>query len=294
FSSVNFGKEYRWMDLSLAENREDVEALIQWSDIVIVNFKEGDDLKFQLTAQDIHTLQPQAIYASLKGFKSDAHRIAYDVVLQAESGFMFMNGNESSGPLKMPVALIDVIAAHQLKEGILCALIQREKTGKGSVVRTTLEESALSALVNQASNYLMEGHIAQAQGSLHPNIAPYGETFICSDGKHLVLAVGSDSQFRQLCETVNLPELSKDERFSTNHQRVIHREQLASLLAPFFQSKSRTEWVEEITSRSIPAGAIRSMDEVLSTNVGQRMIREEMIDGRPTRRLSGISFTMES
>jgi crotonobetainyl-CoA:carnitine CoA-transferase CaiB-like acyl-CoA transferase len=259
-----------------------------------VNFKEGDDRKFRLTAEDIHTLQPNAIYASLKGFQSDADRIAYDVVLQAECGFMFMNWNASSGPLKMPVALIDVIAAHQLKEGILCALILRSKTGKGSVVRTTLEESALSALVNQASNYLMEGQVAQAQGSLHPNIAPYGETFRCSDGKQLVLAVGSDSQFRQLSEVLRIPDLPNDQRFASNHQRVIHREILASLLATSFQAKPCAEWVEELTKKSIPVGAIRSMNEVLSGEVAKRMIREELIDGHHTSRLSSVAFKMES
>jgi crotonobetainyl-CoA:carnitine CoA-transferase CaiB-like acyl-CoA transferase len=209
FASVNYRKSYVWIDFSANDSRPQLEELIRTSDIIITNFKEGDDRKFKLTSQDVHELQPKAIIASLKGFQSHPNRIAYDVVLQAECGFMFMNGTEQSGPLKMPVALIDVIAAHQLKEGILCALLRRSETGKGSTVRVTLEEAALSALANQASNYLMAGHIAQAAGSLHPNIAPYGETFQCSDNKRLVLAVGSDAQFNRLCEVVGFDELKK-------------------------------------------------------------------------------------
>ena len=294
FASVNYRKEYRWIDLADKERRGEIEELIQTSDVIIVNFKEGDDRKFRLTAEDVHTIQPKAIYASLKGFQSDANRIAYDVVLQAECGFMFMNGNDSSGPLKMPVALIDVIAAHQLKEGILCALLHRAASGKGSVVRTTLEESALSALVNQASNYLMQGHVAEAAGSLHPNIAPYGETFQCGDGKQLVLAVGSDVQFKLLIEELHMSELAQDEHFITNAQRVIHRQKLAPLLESAFLSKPRNEWIELLTRIGIPVGAIRSMDEVLATNVAKSMIREEIIDGHLTRRLSGVSFTLES
>jgi crotonobetainyl-CoA:carnitine CoA-transferase CaiB-like acyl-CoA transferase len=293
FAAVNFRKDYEWIDLREHNSRARIEELIRSSDIIIVNFKEGDDSKFKLTPNDIHTLQPKAIYASIRGFKSDSERIAYDVVLQAECGFMFMNGDFQSGPLKMPVALIDVIAAHQLKEGILCALIERNKTGIGSTVKVTLEEAALSALVNQASNYLMAGHIAQPAGSLHPNIAPYGETFCCKDNKQLVLAVGSDKQFAQLCETLNIHSLLQDERFTHNQGRVTNRAALHSILKDAFLSDSRNSWVEKLVARSIPVGAIRSMDEVLASNTAQAMIREEMISDQPTRRLSSIAFTLE-
>jgi len=282
------------MDLTKPENRPELEEYIRTSDIVIVNFKEGDDEKFNLKAEDIHALQPQAIYASIKGFQSDSMRIAYDVVLQAECGFMFMNGNTESGPLKMPVALIDVIAAHQLKEGILCALLQRSKTGKGATVRTTLEESALSALMNQASNYLMAGQVAQATGSLHPNIAPYGETFTCADGKQLVLAVGSESQFQHLCEALDLGHVREDARFASNQQRVVYRKELAMELEASFRLKTRNSWTSLLTTVGVPVGAIRSMDEVMESTTAKKMIREEVIDGYPARRISGVSFRLES
>ena len=294
FASVNYRKSYVWIDFSANDSRPQLEELIRTSDIIITNFKEGDDLKFKLTSADVHGIQPKAIIASLKGFQSHPSRIAYDVVLQAECGFMFMNGTEQSGPLKMPVALIDVIAAHQLKEGILCALLRRAETGKGSTVRVTLEEAALSALANQASNYLMAGHIAQAAGSLHPNIAPYGETFRCSDNKRLVLAVGSDAQFNRLCEVVGFEELKNDVRFSMNQNRVVNRQALADALQEAFELNARDYWMQRLMEGGIPAGAIRSMDEVMETGAAKQMIREEIIFDQPTRRMSSIAFRLES
>jgi len=293
FSSVNFGKTYEWIDYTLPQNRKRLEELLGWSDIVVVNFKEGDDTKFSLTAEDVHHIQPKAIYASLRGFQSNSDRIAYDVVLQAECGFMFMNGDSSSGPLKMPVALIDVIAAHQLKEGILCALLLREKNKKGLTVRVTLEEAALSALVNQAGNFLMAGHIAQASGSMHPNIAPYGETFLCSDGKSLVLAVGSDKQFKQLCELMGIESVYQEEKYADNQSRVIHRKDLALILQRIFATQTRDYWMHALIARGIPSGAIKSMNEVMESKAAQAMLREETIDGKPTKRLSTVAFKLE-
>lgn len=294
FAAVNYKKTFRWIDISKAENRAELEELISISDIIIVNFKEGDDIKLNITAEHVHALQPSAIYASLKGFHSDPKRIAYDVVLQAECGFMYMNGTEESGPLKMPVALIDVIAAHQLKEGILCALLNRTATNQGSSVRVTLEEAALSALVNQASNYLMAGQVAQASGSLHPNIAPYGETFLCSDRKSFVLAIGSEFQFNAFIDLLELAEIAGDIRFSSNQQRVIHRGALAHVLKRKFEENTRDYWMGLLTKGGIPAGAIRSMDEVMSSSAALSMIREEEISGVLTKRISGIAFTLES
>jgi crotonobetainyl-CoA:carnitine CoA-transferase CaiB-like acyl-CoA transferase len=294
FSSVNFGKHYLQIDLSDESNRHRIEQLIATSDIVLVNFKQGDDLKFRLTADDVHAIQPRAVYAALTGFASDVHRIAYDVVLQAESGHMYMNGTPESAPVKMPVAMIDVIAAHQLKEGILCALYQREKSGHGSTVRCTLEEAALTALVNQASNFLMTGHVPQPMGSLHPNIAPYGETMACADGRHLVLAVGSNAQFAVLCGIIEKPQLASDERFATNLQRVIHRQALIEELLPAFKHRSCDAWMTQLIEANVPAGAVKDMAQVMEGTTARQMIREEVIDGQLTKRMSSIGFKLES
>jgi crotonobetainyl-CoA:carnitine CoA-transferase CaiB-like acyl-CoA transferase len=140
----------------------------------------------------------------------------------------------------------------------------------------------------------MTGAIAQRAGSLQPNIAPYGETFRCSDDKELVLAVGSNSQFSLLCEALNLGELEKDERFSMNQHRVTHRLLLAQELQFAFAANTRDYWMEKFIARGIPAGAVRSMDEVISSATAQRMIRNETIDGIQTSRISSIAFKLES
>lgn len=294
FASVNYKKSYLKLDFTNESDRWKLNDMIRESDLVIVNFKEGDDEKFKLSAADVLALNPKIIYASLKGFASNVNRIAYDVVLQAECGFMFMNGDQKSGPLKMPVALIDVLAAHQMKEGILCALIQRLKTGRGSAVRVTLEESALSALMNQASNYLMAGHSAKPEGSLHPNIAPYGETFSCADQKQLVLAIGSNQQFSKLCHCLSLQHLPEEKNYSTNQNRVLHRDELARILQSKLEKETRDYWMNLFIEQGVPSGSIRSMDEIFETDFAKSMVREEVISKQHTKRVTSIAFRLES
>jgi crotonobetainyl-CoA:carnitine CoA-transferase CaiB-like acyl-CoA transferase len=293
FSSINYGKSYLWMNIADSKHRAHLEQLIIESDIILVNFKHGDDKKFQLTPEEVHQLNSRIIYARIRGYESELTRVAYDVVLQAETGFMEMNGSEESGPTKMPVAMIDVIAAHQLKEGILCALLQREKTQKGTLVECTLEKAGLSALVNQASNFLMTGSIPKRLGSLHPNIAPYGEVFYCSDGKGIVLAVGSNKQFAALVEILGVPEISSNELFSENQQRVINRKALAEKLTEQFKQKTRAEWMKLLLESNVPAGEIKSMDEVMQTSTAQSMILKEEIEGVQTQRIASVAFSME-
>ena len=292
FSSVNYKKKYLWLDLGNTENKTQILELIKNADIVISNFKKGDDKKFGLTTEIISALNPGIIQARIKGYSSDEERVAYDVVLQAESGFMYMNGTPESGPIKMPVALIDVLAAHQLKEGILCALLQKEITGKGSVVECSLEKSALASLVNQATNYLMGGIIPQAQGSLHPNIAPYGEIFYCKDQKPLVLAIGSDKQFTLLCEVLEKPSLFLDTRFTNNQSRVQNRKALYSEMSDIFLKKDRAAWTQVFNEKKIPAGAVLSMEDVMKGTIAQSMIREEKIEEIKTKRMSSIAFSI--
>jgi crotonobetainyl-CoA:carnitine CoA-transferase CaiB-like acyl-CoA transferase len=290
FCSINYGKEYRTLDLSSAEQRPELEELIRWCDVMITNFKHGDDAKFHLTWPEVKAIHPSVILAQLTGYHSQPERVAYDVVLQAETGFMYMNGTKESGPVKMPVAMVDVLSAHQMKEGILCALINKEKTGRGAWVTCTLEESGLSALVNQAANYLMTGHVPQRIGSLHPNIAPYGETFVCADEKLLVVAIGSDKQFGQLCKLLGQEQLMNDQRFETNVQRVQHRAVLAATLALPFSKRNGNNWIADMHALNIPAGIVKSMDEVMQNQTAQQMILHENSNGTDSYRMKSAVF----
>ena len=165
----------------------------------------------------------------------DPSRLAYDVVIQAETGFMSMNGHPDKPPARMPVALMDVLASHHMRAAVLGGLFQREKTGLGWYAEVSLLGSGLTALANQGTNALINGKTPQRQGSSHPNIAPYGDLLECADGQ-LVLAVGSDAQFEGLCRTLGMEELLSEEAFHTNAERVVHRAPLMGCPQRSFQS----------------------------------------------------------
>jgi len=293
FSSVNFNKEYVELDIASEEGYAALQKFISNADILITNFKHGDDVKFKLTSEEVRAINPSIIYAKLKGFDSIPERVAYDVVLQAETGYMYMNGTQESGPVKMPVAMMDVLAAHQLKEGILCALIQKAKTGKGAVAECSLEKAGLASLVNQATNYLMGGQVAERMGSLHPNIAPYGDIFYCNDEKAIVLAVGSQKQFEKLCELLGDAYIGSNALFSNNQLRLSNRKEMCTQLQVHFKKQSRDYWMEQFIKHHIPAGAIKKMDEVMQNDLASEMLLEEEINGVATKRLASVAFALK-
>ena len=292
FSSVNYGKQHRLVDLTDADQRIAFDELIRSADVLITNHLAADAEKLGLQRERIARLNPRIVHGHIKGFADDDARTAYDVVLQAETGFISMTGSEGHAA-KLPVAIVDVLAAHQLKEGIVLALYKRTATGRGAYVEVALDEAALTGLVNQASNHLMTGHLPKPLGTLHPNIAPYGELFTCSDGGSIVLAVGSDAQFQALCTVLGLPAMSSEPQFRSNRERVKNRGSLAEALSTAFRSRERGALLAALISAGVPAGVVRTMDEVLQSAAAQRMLREEIIDGVRTLRLSGNAFRIE-
>jgi crotonobetainyl-CoA:carnitine CoA-transferase CaiB-like acyl-CoA transferase len=292
YASINFHKEIHFVDLTNEEHIAQIHSELANADIVISNFKGSDAKKFQLNAELLSHKFPQLIQGVIRGFEFEKDRLAYDVVLQAETGFMFMNGSKESAPTKMPVALIDVLAAHQLKEGILCALIQKAKTGKGSWVEVSLEKAALASLANQASYFLMTGNIPQRMGSLHPNIAPYGELFQTEDAKWIVLAIGSDEQFRKLCAVLNNSATPSDHRFSSNTERVKNRTALYEILQHEFRNINSDDFEPLAQASGVPYGRVRNMQEVFERPAATSSILQETIEGDETQRLASVAFNM--
>lgn len=293
FSSVNYGKEYRTLNLKEPVDHNEFLKLIADADILISNFKFGDEEKLNIEDETLRKVNPKLICGKINGFGTNSDRVAYDLILQAESGYMSMNGTPESGPVKMPVAFIDVLAAHQLKEGLLLALLERERTGIAKTVTVSLYDAAVCSLVNQASNYLMGGHIPQRIGSLHPNIAPYGELFTTADGDLITFAIGSDTHFKKLCQFLRLEELSLDPRFMTNPVRVINRNELQSLLQEKIQLKSTKEILDTMLNENVPAGKIKDLKEVFEEKNAHSLVRQEVINGIPTQRVSSIAFKWE-
>ncbi|MBK9148425.1 MAG: CoA transferase [Flavobacteriales bacterium] len=293
FSSVNWGKEHMRLDLKDASDRDRFDALVRVADILITNHMADDAVKLGLDRERLLALNPRLIHGHIKGFAEQPDRPAYDVVLQAECGYISMTGSGPGQFAKMPIALIDLLAAHQLKEGLLIALLRRERSGKGAFVDVSLEEAALAGLINQASNFMMAGAVARPLGTLHPNIAPYGEVLRCADEGRIILAVGSDAQFMALCAVIGAPALATDARFSSSSLRVQNRTALADLLEPVFASHMRDALLGRLLSAGVPCGAVRSIDEVLASPAARRMTLASAIDGQPTLRLSGNAFRVE-
>jgi crotonobetainyl-CoA:carnitine CoA-transferase CaiB-like acyl-CoA transferase len=274
YLSTNWGKKSLMWDISTESGRDKLSGELAKADLFITNLKPADIVKFGLGYDELTAKFPRLIYASLTGYGESDNRPAFDLVLQAETGFMSMNGTKESGPLKMPVALIDVLAAHQLKEGILTALYLREKSGKGSFVHVSLFDSAMASLANQASNFLVTGKTAELSGSLHPNIAPYGETFQTQDGKSIVLAVGTDAQFARLCEAMEAPHLVSDPRFHTNQSRVKYRGELAACLSGQFANVSSRKMHDKLLGADVPCAIIRDVGEAVKAPAAERLIQD--------------------
>lgn len=295
YYSVNWNKTVEMLDLSTEKDQALVHEWVKEADIVISNFKRSSAQKLKMDYETLKQLNPKLIFAHLTGFGLENNRPAFDMVLQAEAGFLYMCGEPNRLPVKMPVALIDILAAHQLKEGILIALLERYQTGKGSYVTTSLFESAVAALANQATNWLNEDFIPQPLGLSHPNIAPYGDIFYTKDEKAVVLAVGTDKQFRQLCKILEQSSLAADTRFTNNPQRVIHRAVLKEILEPLFKKMEVKQLLNTCHQEGVPIGQVRNMEEVFEISLAQEMILSETLpDGKVTKRVKTVAFQVKS
>ncbi|MFN8343539.1 MAG: CoA transferase [Spirosomataceae bacterium] len=291
YASVNWGKQSYLLDLEDISDRVKAYQLLTDADIIISNYRSTVAERLGVDYKTISEHNPKLIFAQLNAFDEDSERPAFDVVLQAEAGFMYMNGEAGGPPVKMPVALIDVLAAHQLKEGILLALLQRAQTGKGAYVCTSLFESAVASLVNQATNWLMAGHIPQRMGTQHPNIAPYGDSYICRDGKLILLAVGTEKQFRNLCVVLNFEALAEEALFCSNEARVKNRVALNQLLSQRIAEFDSAFLLQHLEMKGVPAAFIRNMQEVFEWPAAQAMIlKEKLPDGTESRRVKTAAF----
>jgi crotonobetainyl-CoA:carnitine CoA-transferase CaiB-like acyl-CoA transferase len=263
FCSVNWGKRSIALDLSNSSHIQVVHKLAEKSDIVIASYKPGDAEKLCVDYKTLRSKNPTLIYGQITGYGSANPKVGYDAIIQAESGFMFMNGEPGGTSLKMPVALIDVLAGHQLKEGLLLALLERMKTGSGSLVEVSLIQSAVCSLVNQATNWLVAGKLPRKHGSSHPNIAPYGDVFLTSDKVELLLAVGNDRQFTDLCKILEIEQTARDPKFDTNMMRVQNRLELNKILGEKISQRLSHDLVSQIDLAKVPGGLIQNIDGAL-------------------------------
>lgn len=289
FASVNWGKKSLGLNLRSDKGRSLLQQLAGQADIVLASYKPGDAAKLGADAETLRGLNPKLIYADITAYGPEDPRAGFDAIIQAEAGFTYMNGSPDSGPVKMPVALMDLLAAHQLREAILLALIQRGRTGEGAHVSASLIASGLASLANQASNFLVAGHIPQAIGSDHPNIVPYGTIFETKDGKPIVLAIGNDRQFGLLCEALGEAGWAADPRFQRNAERVRHRELLQALLRERIRERDRGPLLQALQAAKVPAGAVHDMQEALSMPAAAALkLSGSTMQGLRTAAITGI------
>jgi crotonobetainyl-CoA:carnitine CoA-transferase CaiB-like acyl-CoA transferase len=269
FRCANRGKRALALDLHTAAGREALGELLKRADVVVENFLPDSAERLGLTWERLHAEFPKLILASIRGFASDvasARRAGYDFIIQAESGWMSITGEPEGRPMKIGVALVDVLAALYCANGIQAALLHRERTGEALHVEVPLMEAALSGLVNVAAGALMTGNPPARYGNAHPQIVPY-QTFRCGDGE-VALGVGSDKQFELLALWLGL-DLDAHPHWKRNRGRVEDRERLAALIEERLGPHTVEEVVAFCGENAIPASFVRTVDDVLFRQAGQ-------------------------
>ncbi len=263
YLSANRNKKSITVDLKSEEGVAVIKKLVKESDVIINNFKTGTMERFGIGYDELSSINPEIVYCSITGFgETGPYKDipGYDFIIQAMSGLMSITGDEQSGPQKLGVAIVDVLTGLYACIGIQAALLERTQSGKGQKIDLSLYDSAVSALVNIGSNYLMSGAIPTALGNTHANIVPY-QTFETADGE-MVIAVGNDKQFATLCQVLNRSDLAEDPRFITNANRVENRTAITAELQTAFIKETSAYWQEQCQAHSIPCGPIHTIDQV--------------------------------
>jgi crotonobetainyl-CoA:carnitine CoA-transferase CaiB-like acyl-CoA transferase len=264
FLSVNRNKRSIGVDLKDPEGLERVKKLAAGTDVLIENWRRGALEKLGLGYEDLSEANPGLVYCSITGFGPgpDEERPGYDFLVQARGGVMGITGQPGGEPTKVGVAISDIVCGLYASNAILAALHRRSATGKGARIEIPLFESTLGWLANRGQEYLVSGEDKGLIGNAHPSIVPY-QTFEASD-KPLVVAVGNNTQFAELCKVVGRPDLAEDERFATNPDRVANREALIPQLQGELRKRPADEWVEEIRAAGVPSGPVNTLADVFA------------------------------
>src|SRR5262245_25932057 len=263
FHATNRGKRSIEMDFENDEGRRIVRKLAARSDVLIENFKVGGLAKFGLDYKSLSPDNPRLIYCSVTGFGQDgpyAPRAGYDLMAQGMGGFMDITGTPDGEPMRAGVPVSDIFTGVYSVIGILAALQQRERTGRGCYVDTALIDSTVGVLANQALNFLVSGKVPQRIGNAHPNIVPY-QVFPVADG-HIIIATGNDSQFGKLCTVLGEPDIPKEPAYRANADRLANRGELIGKLSELTARMTRADLLAKLEAVGVPAGPINNLGQV--------------------------------
>ena len=283
YIAANRGKRSITVDLQTTEGQEIIKRLAAKADVVIENYKVGTLARLGLGYEDLAAINPKLVYCSVTGFGQTGPRAkqpAYDFLIQAMGGLMSVTGERDDlpggGPQKVGVPIVDLTTGIYGALAIVAALNARHRTGRGEYIDLAMLDVQVNLLANQAMNFLLSGRTPRRTGTAHPNIQPQ-RIFDCRDGQ-IVMVVGNDGQFLQLCDVIGRPELKEDERFITNGQRVINQSILDPILDETFITQDRQYWLERLGVAGIPAGSINSVPEVFEE---PQVVHREMLQYLP-------------
>ena len=278
YLSANRGKHSLAIDIKTPEGQELIHKLLEDCDILIENFKTDGLKKYGLDYESIHARHPHIIYASITGFGQNgplAHEPGYDFLAQAMSGLMSVTGEPDEQPIKVGVALSDIMTGLNCAIGVLMALNHRHSTGKGQHIDVALLDCTLASMTNIAQYYLTSGQLAPRLGNAHSTIVPY-QAFEAKDG-HIILAIGNDGQFARFCDFVGKSEWARDLKFSTNSARITHRAELVPQIAAILAAQPMRYWIENFETINVPCGPVNTMDQTFEMEqIKARDMRIEM------------------
>jgi len=265
FHSANRGKRSIELDFENDEGKRLVKKLAAKSDVLIENFKVGGLAKFDLDYKSLAPDNPRLIYCSVTGFGQDgpyAKRAGYDLMAQGMAGIMDLTGMLDGEPTRIGIPVSDIFTGVYSVIGILAALHERERTGKGAHVDTALVDSTVGVLSNQAMNYLVSGNVPKRIGNAHANIVPY-QVFPVADG-FIIIATGNDAQFAKLCAVLGVGDLAKDPRFIDNVARLKHRAELIGRLSALTVLIPASKLLAGLEAQGVPAGPINNLEQVFN------------------------------
>jgi len=263
FHSTNRGKRSIECDFETDEGKRIVKKLAARSDVLIENFKVGGLAKFGLDYKSLAPDCPRLIYCSVTGFGQDgpyATRAGYDLMAQGMGGFMSLTGTADGEPTRAGVPVSDILTGMYSVIGILAALAQRERTGKGGYVDTALVDTTVGVLANQGLNFLASGKVPARIGNAHPNIVPY-QVFPVADG-FIIIATGNDSQYQKLCGVLGAPELAKHPNYVDNKSRLTNRADIVDKLSALTAKFQMQDLADKLEAVGVPAGPINNLDHV--------------------------------
>ena len=263
FHATNRGKRSIELDFESQDGRRIVRKLAARSDVLIENFKVGGLAKFGLDYKSLSAENPRLIYCSVTGFGQDgpyAQRAGYDLMAQGMGGFMDITGAPDGEPMRAGVPVSDIMTGIYSVIGVLAALAERERTGRGAHVDTALVDTTVGVLANQALNFLVSGVVPKRIGNTHPNIVPY-QVFPVADG-HIIIATGNDGQFAKLCDVLGEPGIAAEPAYRTNADRLAKRAELIGRLSALTLKVSRDDLLAKLEAVGVPAGPINNLDQV--------------------------------